>query len=280
MGDLMPEQQRSQERAQCRFETEIAAKLRNAGRTDRLALYGPLYDQYAEAFPASVPGGGNEPDPNVGYEVAFARRFVSPDAVVAEVGPGRCAFAIALSAHCRQVYAIDVADHSPSGAVPSNFSHMLTDGIHIPLPDQSVDVVISNQLMEHLHPDDAADQLREVFRILHPGGRYICVTPNRLHGPHDSSARFDDLPCPMENGTYVANGLHLKEYTNAELSRLFEAAGFRRCRCFAGARGRYVRIPRQLMETAEAWLRRVPPRMRKRSRVLRVLLGVRMVAEK
>jgi class 3 adenylate cyclase len=29
-----------------------------------------------------------------------------------------------------------------------------------------VDVVISNQMMEHLHPDDAIDQLNEVLRVL------------------------------------------------------------------------------------------------------------------
>ena len=235
---------------------------------------------YAEAFPESVPGGTDEANQNVGFELAFARRFVSADAVVAEIGPGRCAFAGALARHCRRVYGVDVIDQSPGQSMPSNFQHVLTDGIHVPLPDQSVDVVVSNQMMEHLHPDDAIDQVNEVLRVLRNGGCYICMTPNRLHGPHDTSALFDDLPCPIVDGCYVANGLHLKEYTNSELSQLFSRVGFRSCRHFAGARGIYIRVSPRLMGWSERWIRHIPARLRKRSRVLRILLGVRVVALK
>ena len=104
------------------------------------------------------------------------------------------------------------------------------------------------------------------------------MTPNRLHGPHDLSARFDALPCPVANGSYVANGLHLKEYTNTELAALFHDAGFRRCAMYVGARGHYVRVPSGVMRGIEALVRWIPPRWRKRSRLLQPLLGVRMVA--
>ena len=276
----MSEQAYSREHDQCVFETQIATKLREASRTERMKLYGQLYDAYAEAFPESLPGETHDADQTVGFELAFARKYVSADAVVAEIGPGRCAFAGALARHCRRVYGVDVIDQSPGQSVPSNFQHVLTDGIHIPLPDQSVDVVISNQMMEHLHPDDAIDQLNEVLRVLRSGGCYICMTPNRLHGPHDTSALFDDLPCPVVDGSYVANGLHLKEYTNSELSQLFSRVGFRSCRHFAGARGVYIRVSPRLMEWSERWIRHIPARLRKRSRVLRILLGVRVVALK
>ncbi len=43
----------------------------------------------------------------------------------------------------------------------------------MPFDSDSIDLVISNQLMEHLHPDDAYDQLREVYRVLRDGGRYV-----------------------------------------------------------------------------------------------------------
>jgi predicted SAM-dependent methyltransferase len=35
---------------------------------------------------------------------------------------------------------------------------------------ESVDLAYSNQLMEHLHPDDASEQLANVYRALKPGG--------------------------------------------------------------------------------------------------------------
>ena len=98
-------------------------------------------------------------------ELAFARRFVTADSVVAEIGPGHCPLAIALAAHCRQMYVIDVVDMSRPGPKASNFKHILTDGIHVSLPDRRVDEGISDQLIEHLHPDDAPDQLHELLRI-------------------------------------------------------------------------------------------------------------------
>jgi SAM-dependent methyltransferase len=245
-----------------------------------MTLYGEVYDEYARAFPEALHVESDSSDANVYYELAFARRFMPPDAIVAEVGPGRCEFAIALAPHCKVMYGVDVADLAFTVSRPPNLRHVLTNGIQIPLPDDSIDVVISNQLMEHLHPDDAADQLHEIFRILKTGGSYICVTPNRLHGPHDSSARFDDLPCPVADGTFVANGLHLKEYTNSDLSQLFLATGFRRARHFFGARGVYVEVPSGMMFLGERWVRHIPLQLRKRSRILRVMVGARVVADK
>jgi predicted SAM-dependent methyltransferase len=46
--------------------------------------------------------------------------------------------------------------------------------------------------MEHLHPDDAFEQLKQIYTALTPGGLYICTTPNRLTGPHDVSKYFDE----------------------------------------------------------------------------------------
>jgi SAM-dependent methyltransferase len=277
----MAERTQPHQHAECVFETELATKLRGASRTERMSLYGEVYDAYTKAFPYAMP---ETPDDHlssdIAYELAFAKKFISSDMAVAEVGPGRCAFARALAEHCKVLYGIDVTDLSPAGLMPSNFRHVLIDGVHIPLPDESVDVVVSNQLMEHLHPDDAADQLNEIARILRVGGHYICVTPNRLHGPHDSSARFDDLPCPIVDGTYIATGLHLKEYTNAELSELFRASGFRNWQTYAGARGKHVQVPVALMKSAERLSRLIPIKLRTRSRLLRILLGVRIVGQK
>lgn len=62
--------------------------------------------------------------------------------------------------------------------------------------------------MEHLHPDDAYEQLQEIYNALIPGGIYICITPNRLSGPHDVSQYFDS----------IATGFHPKEYTTVEMN--------------------------------------------------------------
>jgi SAM-dependent methyltransferase len=99
----------------------------------------------------------------------------------------------------------------------SNVEDVLTDGSSLPMESESADFAFSDQFLEHLHPEDAREHLREVVRVLKPGGIYMCVTPNRLSGPHDISGYFDD----------VAQGLHLKEYSACELIAALRASGFR-----------------------------------------------------
>ncbi|MCS6922924.1 MAG: class I SAM-dependent methyltransferase, partial [Fimbriimonadales bacterium] len=100
--------------------------------------------------------------------------------------------------------------------LPPNLHFELFDGFDFPLPDASVDLAYSNQVLEHLHPEDAERHLREVYRVLRPNGRYLCITPYRHTGPHDVSKFF----------TEVASGLHLKEYTYRDLSQQMRWAGF------------------------------------------------------
>jgi SAM-dependent methyltransferase len=263
---------------QCVFETTIATQLRTADRAERAKLYRELYDSYAEAFPEALPTGAKHR--TIMYELAFARRFVGPKTIVMELGPGRCEFAAELAKYADTIVGVDVSELAAQGSVAANFEFVLTDGIHIPRPDESIDVVISNQLMEHLHPDDAVDQLEEICRVLRPGGRYICMTPNRLSGPHDFSAYFDDLPCPVVDRAYQATGLHLKEYINEELIELFRRGGLIPEAIFIGARGHYTAVPANLMRLIESTMRLLPVTMRKRSKICAALLGVRIVGRK
>jgi ubiquinone/menaquinone biosynthesis C-methylase UbiE len=206
--------------------------------------------------------------------------MLQPDTVMAEVGPGRCHLAFRLARHVEKIYGVDVARAYLSDNAPDNFEFRLTDGIHMPFPAFSLDLVVSNQLMEHLHPDDALDQLREIHRVLKVGGAYSCVTPNRVNGPHDCSSYFDDLPCPMSGGNYIAAGLHFKEYTSREMIELFRQAGFRSIWLYIGARGRYLRVPKWVPASVEAVVQGFPADWRKRSKLLSVIISNRVIAVK
>jgi SAM-dependent methyltransferase len=207
-------------------------------------------------------------------QMGFLRPFLSSDATMMEIGAGTCALSLEASKLVRQVYAIEISEDMVDGIdPPSNFRLVVSDGIIIPVAKESIDIAYSHQVIEHLHPDDALDQAREIHARLKRGGIYVCITPNRLSGPHDVSKHFDRVAC----------GSHLKEYTITELSRLLQTAGFAEISVYAGTRGAYLQVPSSVMAVCERLLERLPyPARTHVARALptRALLGIYLVARK
>src|SRR5262249_17876914 len=140
-----------------------------------------------------------------------------------------------------------------NATAPSNFRLVLSDGTSVPVPPGSIDLAFSNQLLEHLHPDDVPTHLRNVHESLAPGGAYFFITPHRAGGPHDVSADFDS----------EATGFHLHEYTTQEASRLCRSAGFSRTHAVVGARGTFLPVPAPYVTTVESMLWLAPRRARR-----------------
>jgi SAM-dependent methyltransferase len=206
-------------------------------------------------------------DQEIARQLSLLGMYLKPDSVYLEVGCGDCRVTHAIARRVRQAYGVDVsAEITRSAGTPANFALLLSDGTSIPAAD--VDVIYSNQLMEHLHPDDAAEQLDNIFRALKPGGTYVCITPNRVNGPHDVSKHFDR----------TATGFHLHEYTYRELVRLLRAAGFAHLEAVLDWRGNRVRVPVWMAEAIERFAELVPALAR--TRPMSRLLPVRIAATK
>jgi SAM-dependent methyltransferase len=259
------------------LERELADRLRRATRSERPGLYSEVYDELFRRLPhhpqlqaAGTPHDGRQIDRLLG----LLRGYFTPATVFMEIGPGDCALSIRAAGLVRQVYAVDVSEHITRGERrPANFTLVLSDGCSTGVPDGTVDVAFSNQLMEHLHPDDAAEQLQNIHRSLAPGGVYVCLTPNRLYGPHDISCLFDD----------VATGFHLREYTARDIRALFRSAGFKDVSFYAVAAGRAARCPYWLLQACEGVLELLPRWFARRiadTRLLRAVLGICAVARR
>lgn len=259
------------------LERKLADCLRRAPRSQRSGLYSQLYDELFSRLPHHpqlLADGASADGRDTDRLIGLLRRFVTPATVFMEIGAGDCALSIRAAALVRRVYAVDVSEQITRGARrPANFTLVLSDGCSTGVPDGSVDVAFSNQLMEHLHPDDAAEQLQNIHRSLAPGGVYVCITPNRLYGPHDISSLFDD----------VATGFHLREYTARELRTLFLRAGFRDVCFYATAAGLAARCPYWLLACCESVLEQLPRWLARRvgdTRLMRAVLGVCAVARR
>jgi SAM-dependent methyltransferase len=257
------------------IEKELASRLRNATQDERRQLYRIVYDERSRRIPhhplvvRALDSAAQARA--VSPQLRLLHSFVNRETMFLEVGPGDCALSLEMTKWVKHVYAADVSAELVSAEVrPHNFEFHTFDGINLSLPQNSIDTAYSHDVIEHLHPDDAQDQLRSILAALVPGGKYICVTPNRLSGPHDISKHFDR----------VATGFHLREYTITELVKELKLAGFSKASIVLSYHG-YVlspTLPVSLIAGVERLLEKLPRSVCRR--LARVLAVVKVIGTK
>ena len=252
---------RSYESVRHHFEIEraIAKRLKTADRPARKQIYSTMYDELFAQVP-DHPRLTRRDDAALTERVnrskmRLLQSFARGDADFLEFGAGDCRFSFAMAKRFRQVYAVDIADQIGTAVQPpANFSLTVYDGYDLDLPDASIDLAFSDQLIEHLHPEDTADHFRLVHRLLRSGGVYVLRTPHRLTGPHDVSRYFSD----------EAKGFHLKEWTYGELAATLESLGYSSVRTYWYGKGILLRLPRGLFSAIEAAFDGAPLGIRRR----------------
>jgi SAM-dependent methyltransferase len=265
---------RSPERLIAHYELErrLADRLRAASRDERSQLYAEVYSELFHSLPdhPQKTAVGARSD-RIAKQIKLLKPLIGCGDVYLEIGCGDALLPFALSGISRQVLGLDITDALVDfSAAPANFRFVKTDGVEIPLADDFVDLAHSDQLMEHLHIEDAEAQLQEIHRVLRPGGHYVCTTPSAVTGPHDISAFFDE----------VATGMHMCEYNYRSLRALMLQAGFRTVEFPLVAAGYWLAAPPyRLLHGIERALQRLPGRLR-HNRLVGVLAGVTAVAMK
>jgi len=91
-----------------------------------------------------------------------------------------------------------------------------------PFPDDSFDLVICSHVLEHV-PDDAA-ALREMRRILRPGGRALLLTPLAIDG--QGTDEDPSIADPVERERRFGQWDHVRIYGRADFIDRIGAAGF------------------------------------------------------
>lgn len=118
---------------------------------------------------------------------------------VLEIGTGAGYGIEVVAPHARRFVTID--KHAPDPELLARPDVEFRQAVVPPidLPDASFDCVISFQVIEHIRDD--REFVREIYRVLRPGGRFIVTTPN----------------APM---SLTRNPWHVREYTAQELRSL------------------------------------------------------------
>jgi SAM-dependent methyltransferase len=116
-----------------------------------------------------------------------------------------------ISRVCDRVVGLDVSPTAIADAREQygnrGIDFRLFDGQSIPFPDDSFDVVVTFQVVEHI--ENTATYLSEIARVLRPNGVALFTTPN-------AAIRLDPGMKPW-------NHFHVREYLVEELSTLLRA---------------------------------------------------------
>ena len=242
------------------IEKEIAERIKSADKEERKEIY---KDMYAELF-LKVPDHprisrrSSKEQTKRAYKVKkrLIGEHLEKDATLAEFAPGDCLFCKKISNHFRYVYAIDISDQrSNTFSSPENFELIIYDGYSLPaIADRSIDVVFSDQLIEHFHPEETELHFAMAYRILVEGGTYIFSTPHLYSGPQDVSMYF----------SYIPECFHLKEWTVQELVKILENIGFKSFKIYWFARGVKFRLPYFYFYTFELLLGLIPLQHRRK----------------
>ncbi len=155
------------------------------------------------------------------------RSYVPLDgARMLDVGCGIGMYVRRLQACSQNVYGIDISLprlREGSRSVPNLVAAV---GEHLPFSDGSFDVVLLNEVIEHVQDDRRT--LEECLRVLRPGGHVVIYAPNRLypfetHGIYLGKRYiFGNMPLVNYLPDAARNRLvpHARAYRAADLERL------------------------------------------------------------
>ncbi len=202
-------------------EKSIAGKLKRAKREERKAIFSVMYDELFAKVTDHPRLSKRENEQKVRasnrQKLPLVKKHLSDFTVFLEFGSGGCHFASEVCKHVKQVYAVDISDQRGElFNAESNFELIVYDGYNLDMEDSSVDVVFSDQLIEHLFDGDVEDHFKLVKRILRDKGLYIFRSPHAFFGPQDISKYFSDEP----------EGFHLKEWTYSEIEKILKKLNF------------------------------------------------------
>lgn len=209
------------------LEKELSDRLSHFSLEERRAGYREIYSRFFDAYPEVAYNPGNDLTHKIDWQLSFLKPFLDKDTNFLEVGAGNCLLSCRISKMVANVIAYEVADSIPHiENKPENLILKTYDGIDFSEDDNSIDIVYSNDVIEHIHIDDTIHHLKQYYRILKGEGKVIIVTPSALTGPHDISRDYRKNP----------EGFHMKEYTYSDLRNLLKVVGFTKCKGYWGSK--------------------------------------------
>ncbi len=182
---------------------------------DTKAAMAAIYNTESEA---SFEEGGQ-------HDAALLAPYVDAGSTVLDLGCGIGRVARYVAPRCKALWAVDASEtmlelaaRRLAGLDNVRYARCLGTAVE-EVPDGSVDLVYSILVLQHLEREDAFQLLRDVVRLLKPGGTAYLTFPNLL-----SDVYLRSFVTDVDRGQ-VTNPVRARIYTPQEVERLVPAAG-------------------------------------------------------
>ncbi len=140
---------------------------------------------------------------------AYLQRYIPVDGAVLDLGAGYCSFINNVRA--QEKFAVDIFPGFSSYANSDVKTRVGTCTDLSAFAPRQFHVVFASNLLEHLTPGATQEVLKEVRRVLKPGGCFILLQPNFRYA---FRTYFDDFT-------------HVQIFTHVGLADLLTAGGYR-----------------------------------------------------
>lgn len=170
------------------------------------------------------------------FDLDHVKAFAGRDKTIIDVAAAPFVLPIALQRLGYDVSAIDIDPSRFRDLIASVGLRVVRCNIEeqpVPFPEDSFDTVIFNEIFEHLRINPVFT-LRELHRILKPGGTLLLSTPNlrSLNGIYNFLVKGKSFSCvssiyeEYEKLSKIGHMGHVREYTCREVTELIERIGF------------------------------------------------------
>jgi ubiquinone/menaquinone biosynthesis C-methylase UbiE len=144
------------------------------------------------------------------FAYEFAKEYISTENSVIEVGCGEGYGTSYLSYNVQHIVGLDINEemiqHASMKYSSEKCSFKVYDGLNIPYDDNTFDMVVSFQVIEHIR--DEINYLTEIRRILKRDGTCVLTTPNGTYR--------------IKPGKNPWNRFHIREYYPDELEAILK----------------------------------------------------------
>jgi len=158
----------------------------------------------------------------------FARHFPTKTTTVLDVGcsTGRGGKVLKELNHELQMVGLDCLESRLSKLPADAYDRTICSyTTNIDANEESFDVVVAGEFIEHIYPEEVVQTFREFYRVLKPGGRVLLTTPNPNY-----------LKLKVTGGS-VLGGAHVSEHYPEDLKKELGGIGFVNIKIMGSGKG-------------------------------------------